>query len=84
MDKSENNRQINRKFLFYLSLALIFILTSFIYDFRINNSSSPEKILKTLQADFNDAEKKLSVYLDSLAQPNYLSGSDQAGAFIRE
>ena len=84
MDKSENNRQINRKFLFYLSLALIFILTSFIYDFRINNSSSPEKILKTLQTDFNDAEKKLSVYLDSLAQPNYLSGSDQAGAFIRE
>ncbi|MCK5338142.1 MAG: hypothetical protein KAJ50_04995, partial [Bacteroidales bacterium] len=75
---------INRKFLFYLSIALIFILASLIYAFRINNSSSPEKILKTLQADFNDAEKKLSVYLDSLAQPNYLSGSDQAGAFIRE
>ena len=84
MDKSENNRQINRKFLFYLSLALIFILTSFIYDFRINNSTSPEKILKTLQTDFDDAEKKLSVYLDSLAQLNYLSGSDQSDAFIRE
>ena len=84
MDKSEYNRLNNRKFLFYLSLALIFILLSFIYDFRINNNSSPEKILKTLQADFTDAEKKLSVYLDSLSQPKYISGSDQADVFIRK
>jgi len=84
MNKSENNRQINRKFLFYLSIALIFILTSLIYTVRLNNNSSPEKILKTLQADFNDAEKKLSVCLDSLARPNYLSKPDHADIYIRE
>jgi len=84
VDKKVNNRHFNKRFLFYLSLSLIFIFTSVIYEFRIDRKSAPEKILNSLQADFNDAEKSLSVFLDSLARKKYLQNTEFADTFIRE
>ncbi len=83
MTEVQNNRHFYKRFLFYVSLGLIFILTSVICEFYVIRQSSPEKILKTLQADINEAENLLSVFIDSLSQSEYFYNTDQTDAFIR-
>ena len=73
MEKYSKNRHLTQRFLFYLSLALIFILTSVIYEARVLQNRDPEKVFLDFQEEFSDAEKFLSSSLQKLSAEKYIN-----------
>ena len=84
MTNSVDNRQAWRKSLFFLILATLFILGSVIYDSYVNMKNRPENITLTFQEEFSDAEKKLSLLLDSISGNDMLTDLPRTDRFLRE
>ncbi len=51
---------------------------------RVVHRNYPEKIFQNFQRDFENTEKQLSDYLNSLAEEKYISNNMAADTFIRE
>jgi len=71
------------RFLFYLILGLIFILTSVVYEWRVVHKNYPDRIFENFQEDFSETENLLSVFLDSLTHEKYLNSNLASDTFIR-
>ena len=84
MDKQLHKRKVTQRFLFYLIIGLIFILTSVTYELRVVHRNFPERIAANLQEEFLEMENLLSVYLDSLSKDEFLHNTFASDTFIRE
>jgi len=60
-----------KKFPLYLSLALIFILTSVIYEFFVERDKPAEKQAKIFQSNLLEAEELLISNLKVFSSPEY-------------
>lgn len=84
MDQKQHKRTLTQRFLFYLILGLMFILTSVIYEWRVVHRNYPERIAENFQEDFLEMENDLSACLDSLSQPKLLDNIFASDTFIRK
>ena len=73
MEKYSKNRHLTQRLLFYLTLSLIFILTSVIYESRVLHNRYPENVFEDFQQDFSSAEKFLASSLRKLADEKYMN-----------
>lgn len=84
MDKIEEKYKFRKKLIFYLTLVIILIFTSVIYEYWIHKKSSPNNITASFQEDFIDAEILLSGIIDSLSKPNYVNAPLLIDSFINQ
>ena len=82
MDVKRHKRKLTERFLFYLILGLIFILTSVIYEWRVVHRNYPDRIAENFQEDFTEMEQTLSVYLDSLSGKSRVNNTLASDTFI--
>lgn len=82
MDKIEEKYKFRKKLLFYLTLAIILIFTSVIYEYRVNKKSSPKNITENFQEDFLRAEILLSDLIDSLSTTKYINAPLKIDSFL--
>jgi len=83
MKENTQKHILGRKFLLFLSFALILILTSVIYERGIHTKSSEQNVLENFQEAFLQADKILTAQLDTLAKPNYLHNDSLTDSYIR-
>ena len=70
--------------MFFLILALFFIVASLIYEHEVNRKYSSENITEVFQKTFFQADNLLSTYIDSLSKPDYLKNHSKIDFFFKE
>ncbi len=73
MHSKAKSISIGKKFFFYISVTIILIVASVIYESRVDTNSSPEKIAANFQKDFSEANNLLGEYLKNIAGENNLN-----------
>jgi signal transduction histidine kinase len=82
-DYFDKKRDWNKRYLFYLLLTGIFILTALIYESWIKKTSDPVFIAERFRHDLLRADDMLRSRIDSLASPSYHENILQADSIIR-
>jgi len=83
MEEITKKTSLGRKSLLFLSLALIFILTSIIYERGLYTRTSEENVRNNFQEAFWQADKLLQDHIDTIAQPAYLYNDSLTDVYLR-
>lgn len=84
MNKTGEKYSLGKKSLFFLMLAIFFIVASLIYEREVNRKYSPENITEVFQKTFFQADNLLSSYIDSLSKQEHLKNHSEIDFFIKE
>ena len=71
MENLKKIHQPAKKSIFFLLLAVIFILTSIIYERGVHKRISPEHVAEKFQEAFLQADDLIISISDSIAKPKY-------------